>query len=105
MKINKLQNLLFKQSVAQLILLRNAYPNNERVQLYDYRIIGFRNSLELKIDNNQGCQCFCVFCRFDKLNELTGNLNGKHNFYSTNPVNVAICDFEDFLNECVEYLN
>lgn len=105
MKIKKVDDRKFRIAVTLLLMSEGAIEINETMRSDNYRIVGANNAAEFFIDDNVGSEVYSVFCRFDKCNELSGDMNSKHNFHRAGEVGNMIGSFDLFLHEVIQHLD
>ncbi len=105
-KITKKDDLKFRTDIELILLCKKAVRVERETCNDKYKIEG-KNSLNIRIDDNAGCSVYTVYCRFDELNDLTGTYNSKHNFhvFASNGVENAVKEFNQFINQCLKYIN
>lgn len=105
-KVTKKEDHQFRTDIELILLCKKAIRVEKETCNNKYKIEG-KNNLNIWIDNNTGSAVYTVFCRFDELNDLTGIYNSKHNFHVFASVGVesAIKEFNQFINQCLKYIN
>lgn len=105
-KITTKDDLQFRTDIELILLCKKAIRVDKETCNDKYKIEG-KNSLNIWIRNNVGSAVYTVYCRFNELNDLTGIYNSKHNFHvlASDGVDSAIKEFNQFINQCLKYIN
>lgn len=103
-KITILQNKKFITECEKLIKANYGLSVGEN----RFEIKGRKDNLYISLFDNTKSQLYSVFCRFDKCNVLTGNMNSKHNLHVSGAIFSTLDAVELFgkhLTECLAQIN
>jgi hypothetical protein len=106
-KVTIKQNKDFNKQIEEILINKGA--ENGVCEWDDtrntFRLVGKVNSFTFLMEDNVGSQCYSVFGRFDKPNNLTNNC--KFNFHhGTSDINQTVFEFVCFyLQDIINHLN
>ena len=103
-KITTKEDKQFRTEIELILLCNKAVRVEEETN--KYKIEG-QNTLSIRIDNNIDSAVYTVYCSFNESNELSGVYNSKHNFhvFASSGVESAVKEFNQFINQCLNYIN
>lgn len=106
-KITLEQDKKFRTDIELEVLCLGGIRENENTCNDMYVFNGTKNNLHIKFDNNNGSEVYTLFCRFDKTNEITGNLNPKCNFFlkKTNNIDEDVKEFKKHIRQLILKIN